>query len=130
MFKFKIAPNRHNAIQNLNYCLLPDPPLFSLPSTFKGIVKPSHKRGGGRVERVVPIEPLCLCIQSSMFVLGAKERFQLVGHTRVSKITSAIMCGHNGSVATTHTLPPPLSFYIAFKNALLQNILTRLPLIV
>ncbi len=35
MFKFKITPDRHNAIQNLNYCLLPDPPLFSLPSTFK-----------------------------------------------------------------------------------------------
>jgi hypothetical protein len=35
-----------------------------------------------------------------------------------------------GSIDTTHTLPPPLSFYIAFKNFLLQNILTRLPLIV
>ena len=34
-FKFKITPDRHNAIQNLNYCLLPDPPLSSLPSTFK-----------------------------------------------------------------------------------------------
>jgi hypothetical protein len=34
-FKFKITPDRHNAIQNLNYCLLPGPPLFSLPSTFK-----------------------------------------------------------------------------------------------
>ena len=28
--------NRHNAIQNLIYSLLPDPPLFSLPSTFNG----------------------------------------------------------------------------------------------
>ncbi len=28
------TPDRHNAIQNLNYCLLPDPSLFSLPSTF------------------------------------------------------------------------------------------------
>jgi hypothetical protein len=35
MFKFKITPDRHNAVQILNYCLLPDPPLFSLPSTFK-----------------------------------------------------------------------------------------------
>ncbi len=34
-FKFKMIPNRHNAIQNLNYYLCPDPPLFSLPSTFK-----------------------------------------------------------------------------------------------
>ncbi len=32
-FKFKITPNRHNAGQKLNYCLLPDPPLFWLPST-------------------------------------------------------------------------------------------------
>jgi hypothetical protein len=35
MFKFKMTPDRHNAIQNLNYYLCPDPPLFSLPSTFK-----------------------------------------------------------------------------------------------
>jgi hypothetical protein len=34
MFKFKLTPERHNAIQNLNYYVLPDPPLFSLPSTF------------------------------------------------------------------------------------------------
>jgi hypothetical protein len=27
-FKFKITPDRHNAIQNLNYCLLPDPHFF------------------------------------------------------------------------------------------------------
>jgi hypothetical protein len=42
--KFKITPDRHNAIQNLNYCLLPDPPLFSLPSTFKGIKIHAHKQ--------------------------------------------------------------------------------------
>ncbi len=30
-----ITPHRHNAIQNLSYCLLPEPPLFSLPSTYK-----------------------------------------------------------------------------------------------
>jgi hypothetical protein len=28
MFKFKITPDRHNAIQNLNNYVLPDPPLF------------------------------------------------------------------------------------------------------
>jgi hypothetical protein len=33
--KFKITPDRHNAIQSLNYYVLPNPPLFSLPSTFK-----------------------------------------------------------------------------------------------
>jgi hypothetical protein len=31
----QITFDRHNAILNLNYCVLPDPPLFSLPSTFK-----------------------------------------------------------------------------------------------
>jgi hypothetical protein len=35
MFKFKITPDRHNAGQKLIYCLLPDPPHFSFPSTFK-----------------------------------------------------------------------------------------------
>jgi hypothetical protein len=35
MFKFKITLDRHIGIQNLIYSLLPDPPLFSLPSTFK-----------------------------------------------------------------------------------------------
>jgi hypothetical protein len=34
-FKFKITPDRHNAGQNLYYFVLPDPPHFSLPSTFK-----------------------------------------------------------------------------------------------
>jgi hypothetical protein len=34
-FKFKITPDRHNAGQKLIYCLLSDPPHFSLPSTFK-----------------------------------------------------------------------------------------------
>jgi hypothetical protein len=34
-FKFKITLDRHNAIQNLNYYDLPDPPRFSLQSTFK-----------------------------------------------------------------------------------------------
>jgi hypothetical protein len=27
-FKFKITLDRHNARQNLNYCILPDPPYF------------------------------------------------------------------------------------------------------
>jgi hypothetical protein len=35
MFKLQITLDRHNARQKLNYCLLSDPPLFSLPSTFK-----------------------------------------------------------------------------------------------
>jgi hypothetical protein len=35
MFKFKITPDRHNAIQKLNDCVLPHPAHFSLPSTFK-----------------------------------------------------------------------------------------------
>jgi hypothetical protein len=35
----QITLDRHNAILNLNYCPLPDPPNFSLPSTFKKIVK-------------------------------------------------------------------------------------------
>ncbi len=34
-FKLKITLDRHNGIQNLNYYDLPDPPRFSLPSTFK-----------------------------------------------------------------------------------------------
>ncbi len=34
-FKFKITLDRHNAIQNLDYYDLPNPPRFSLPSTFK-----------------------------------------------------------------------------------------------
>ncbi len=33
-----MIPDRHNAIQNLNYYLRPDPPLFSLLSTFKARV--------------------------------------------------------------------------------------------
>jgi hypothetical protein len=35
MFKFNITLDHHNAIQNLNYYVLLDPPHFSLPSTFK-----------------------------------------------------------------------------------------------
>ena len=35
MFKFKITPDRHNAVQKLNYCVLPHPAHFWLPSTFK-----------------------------------------------------------------------------------------------
>jgi hypothetical protein len=35
--------DRHNARQKLNYCLLPDPPNFSLPSTFKGTVADGQK---------------------------------------------------------------------------------------
>jgi hypothetical protein len=38
-FKFKITLDRHNAIHNLNYYDLPDPPRFSLPSTFKNFKK-------------------------------------------------------------------------------------------
>jgi hypothetical protein len=34
-FKFEITLHRNNAIQNLNYYDLPDPPRFLLPSTFK-----------------------------------------------------------------------------------------------
>ncbi len=37
MFKFKITLDRHNLELNLNDDLLPDPPLFSLPSTFKKV---------------------------------------------------------------------------------------------
>ncbi len=33
--KFKLTLDRHNARLKLIYCLLPDPPSFSLPSTFK-----------------------------------------------------------------------------------------------
>jgi hypothetical protein len=35
MFKLQITLDRHNARQKLNYCLLPEPPNFSLLSTFK-----------------------------------------------------------------------------------------------
>jgi hypothetical protein len=38
-FKFKITLHRHNAIHNLNYYDLPDPPRFSLPSTIKNLKK-------------------------------------------------------------------------------------------
>ncbi len=43
MFKFKITLDRHNAIQNLNYYDLPDPPRFPLPSTFNrfSLAKPA-----------------------------------------------------------------------------------------
>ncbi len=41
MLKFKMTPDRHNPIQNLNYYLRPDPPLFSLPSTFKPTWRPN-----------------------------------------------------------------------------------------
>jgi hypothetical protein len=34
MFKFKMTADRHNAVQILNYCILPVPCHFSLPSTF------------------------------------------------------------------------------------------------
>jgi hypothetical protein len=42
-FKFKITLDRHNAIQNLNNYDLPDPPRFSLPSTFKMYLITSFK---------------------------------------------------------------------------------------
>ncbi len=35
-FKFKLTLDRQNVRLKLIYCLLPDPPRFSLPSTFKG----------------------------------------------------------------------------------------------
>jgi hypothetical protein len=35
MFILQITLDRHNAILKLNYWPLPDPPNFSLPSTFK-----------------------------------------------------------------------------------------------
>jgi hypothetical protein len=34
--KMQITLDHHNARQKLNYWLLPDPPNFSLPSTFNG----------------------------------------------------------------------------------------------
>ncbi len=37
MFKLQITLDRRNARQKLNYCLLSDPPNFSLQSTFKHI---------------------------------------------------------------------------------------------
>jgi hypothetical protein len=37
-FKFKITLDRHNVIQDLHYYDLPNPPRFSLPSTFKEIL--------------------------------------------------------------------------------------------
>jgi hypothetical protein len=37
MFKLQITLDRHDAGQMLNFCFLPDPPLFSLPSTFKDV---------------------------------------------------------------------------------------------
>jgi hypothetical protein len=37
-FKLQITLDRHNARQKLNYCLLPDPPLFSLLSTFNNVL--------------------------------------------------------------------------------------------
>ncbi len=39
MFKFKITPDSHNGRQNLNYCVLPQPVHFFLPSTFKENLK-------------------------------------------------------------------------------------------
>ncbi len=34
-FIFQITPDRHHARRKLNYCLIPDPPNFSLQFTFK-----------------------------------------------------------------------------------------------
>jgi hypothetical protein len=50
MFKFKITLDRHNLGLNLNDDFLPDPPLFSLPSTFNVHLFSSmidDRRGGG-----------------------------------------------------------------------------------
>jgi hypothetical protein len=38
----KITLDRHSPRQKLNYCFLPDPPNFSLPSTFKDLE--NHQR--------------------------------------------------------------------------------------
>ena len=57
MFKFKITPHRHNAGQKLNYCLLPDPPLFSLPSTFNPIVRRLVKDIETGEDLAVKLEP-------------------------------------------------------------------------
>jgi hypothetical protein len=40
MFKLQKTFDRHNARQKLTYLLLSDPRHFSLPSTFKGTVRP------------------------------------------------------------------------------------------
>jgi hypothetical protein len=37
-FKFKIPLDRHNVIENLHYYDLPNPPRFSLPSTFNTVM--------------------------------------------------------------------------------------------
>jgi hypothetical protein len=49
-FKFKITLDRHNARLKLNYCLLPDPLHFSLPSTFNNDL--SNEPGLPRREKV------------------------------------------------------------------------------
>ncbi len=46
-FKFKLTLDRHNARLKLIYCLLPDPPRFSLPSTFKGVGEQHSPAGEG-----------------------------------------------------------------------------------
>ncbi len=51
-FKWQITLDRHNASRNLNKSVLPDPPHFLLPSTFKGVGQPWYKirrhKGRGR----------------------------------------------------------------------------------
>jgi hypothetical protein len=43
-FKSQITLDRHNAILKLNYWPLPDPPNFSLPSTFKQTSARKHTK--------------------------------------------------------------------------------------
>ncbi len=81
-FKFKITPDRHNAIQDLvNYDLL-DPPHFSLPSTFKGTVRPDWI-----CMRVVSLESTFkghqpLYVKKILFlILNILEDFKVLSHS-------------------------------------------------
>ncbi len=51
MFKFKINLDRHGPGPLSNIWLLPDPPFFSFPPTFKGIVQPFEMGGETRLIR-------------------------------------------------------------------------------
>jgi hypothetical protein len=42
MFKLHLTFDRHNARLKINYCLLPDPPHFSLLSTFNATLFDLH----------------------------------------------------------------------------------------
>jgi hypothetical protein len=80
MFKFKITPDRHNAIQNLNYYDLPDPRHFSLPSTFKEPRNPfSAWRDGTASLFVVPFRHATHAggIDSSKLIPGLYKLLQI-----------------------------------------------------